>query len=80
LSVEAAWVVEECLKRRLLINCTHGTVLRLLPALTLTDQELAQGCEILDEVLLAGIRSQESGIRSQGSGVREQGSGSSKEI
>jgi predicted acetylornithine/succinylornithine family transaminase len=52
LTVEGAWVVEECLKRRLLINCTHGTVLRLLPALTLTDQELNQGCDILEEVLL----------------------------
>jgi predicted acetylornithine/succinylornithine family transaminase len=52
LTVEGAWVVEECLKRRLLINCTHGTVLRLLPALTLSDQDLAQGCDILQEVLL----------------------------
>jgi len=57
LSVEGGWVVEECLKRRLLINFTHGSVLRLLPALTLTDQELAQGCDILDEVLLSGVRS-----------------------
>jgi predicted acetylornithine/succinylornithine family transaminase len=75
LGVEAAWVVEECLKRRLLINCTHGSVVRLLPALTLTDQELAQGCDILEEVLLAGVRSQESGVRGQESGVRSQESG-----
>src|SRR5919199_994556 len=40
-----------CLERRLLINCTHTTVLRLLPALTLTDAELDQGCDILEEVL-----------------------------
>jgi predicted acetylornithine/succinylornithine family transaminase len=53
LSVEGAWVVEECMKRRLLINCTHGTVLRLLPALTLTDDQLAAGCGILEEVLLS---------------------------
>jgi predicted acetylornithine/succinylornithine family transaminase len=52
LTAEGAWVVEGCLKRGLLINCTHGTVLRLLPALTLTDQELAEGCDILEEVLL----------------------------
>jgi acetylornithine/N-succinyldiaminopimelate aminotransferase len=52
LTVEGAWVVEECLKRRLLLNCTHGTVLRLLPALTLTDEELEQGCDVLEEVLL----------------------------
>lgn len=51
LTGDARWVVEECLRRRLLINCTQGTVLRLLPALTLTDQELHQGCDILEEVL-----------------------------
>jgi acetylornithine/N-succinyldiaminopimelate aminotransferase len=53
LSVDGAPVVQECLRRRLLVNCTHGTVLRLLPALTLTDDELDHGCGILEEVLLA---------------------------
>ena len=53
LSVDGAPIVNACLKRRLLINCTHGTVLRLLPALTLTDAELDEGCDILEEVLLA---------------------------
>jgi 4-aminobutyrate aminotransferase-like enzyme len=45
--------VQQCLERRLLINCTHGTVLRLLPALTLTDGQLDEGCGILEEVLLS---------------------------
>jgi acetylornithine/succinyldiaminopimelate/putrescine aminotransferase len=53
LSVDGAPFVQMCLQRRLLINCTHGTVLRLLPALTLTDSQLAEGCGILEEVLLA---------------------------
>jgi acetylornithine/N-succinyldiaminopimelate aminotransferase len=52
LSLDGSLVVEQCLQRRLLINCTHGTVLRLLPALTLTDGELEEGCAILEEVLL----------------------------
>ncbi len=52
LSVEGGAIVEECLKRRVLINCTHGTVLRLLPALNLTDEQLDQGCGVLEEVLL----------------------------
>ena len=34
------------MKRGLLINATHGNVLRLLPALTLTDAELAAGCDV----------------------------------
>ena len=53
LSVDGAAVVGQCLQRRLLINCTHGTVLRLLPALTLSDAELAEGCGILEDILLA---------------------------
>ncbi len=53
LTVDGAPFVDECLKRGLLINCTHGNVLRLLPALTLTDAELEQGCGILEEVLSA---------------------------
>jgi predicted acetylornithine/succinylornithine family transaminase len=52
LSVDGTAVVSQCLQRRLLINCTHGTVLRLLPALTLSDRELDEGCDILEDVLL----------------------------
>jgi predicted acetylornithine/succinylornithine family transaminase len=52
LSVDGAPVVKGCMERRLLINCTHTTVLRLLPALTLTDAELDEGCGILEDVLL----------------------------
>jgi len=53
LSVDGAPIVDQCLRRQLLINCTHGCVLRLLPALTLTDEQLDQGCAILADVLLA---------------------------
>ena len=35
LAIEGAPTVKACLERRLLINCTHGTVIRLLPAMTL---------------------------------------------
>jgi acetylornithine/N-succinyldiaminopimelate aminotransferase len=53
LSVPSAPIVDACLGRGLLINCTHTTVLRLLPALTLTDELIDEGCGILQEVLLA---------------------------
>jgi predicted acetylornithine/succinylornithine family transaminase len=53
LAVDGAPVVQQCLERLLLVNCTHATVLRLLPALTLTDAQLDEGCTILEEVLLA---------------------------
>jgi acetylornithine/succinyldiaminopimelate/putrescine aminotransferase len=53
LSVDGAPIVDRCLQRRLLINCTHGHVLRLLPALNLTDEQLQEGCDIFDEALLS---------------------------
>jgi len=51
LTVEGTPVVQKCLDRGLLVNCTHGTVIRLLPALTLTDEQLDEGCDILEGVL-----------------------------
>jgi acetylornithine/N-succinyldiaminopimelate aminotransferase len=53
LSIDGAPLVQNCLQRMLLINCTHQTILRLLPALNITDQELEEGCGILEDVLLA---------------------------
>ena len=52
LAVEGAAVVQACLEKGLLINCTHQTVLRLLPALTITDEQIDEGCDILADVLL----------------------------
>jgi predicted acetylornithine/succinylornithine family transaminase len=51
LSTDGAPIVQKCLERRLLINCTHGTVIRLLPALTISDDEIDEGCKILAEIL-----------------------------
>jgi predicted acetylornithine/succinylornithine family transaminase len=53
LAADGAPIVQECLKRRLLINCTHSTVIRLLPALNLSDAEADEGLGILEEVLLS---------------------------
>jgi acetylornithine/succinyldiaminopimelate/putrescine aminotransferase len=53
LTLDGAPIVQQCLQRRLLVNCTHGNVIRLLPAMNLTDAELAEGAGILEEVLLA---------------------------
>ncbi len=55
LVVEGAPVVEACLKRGVLINCTHTTVLRLLPALTISDDQIEDGCDVIADVLL-GIK------------------------
>ncbi len=51
LAVEGAPAVKACMERRLLVNCTHETVIRLLPAMTLTEEQAHQGCDVLAEVL-----------------------------
>ena len=51
LAVDGAPIVERCLERGLLVNCTQGTVIRLLPAMTLSDEQLDEGCGILADVL-----------------------------
>jgi acetylornithine/N-succinyldiaminopimelate aminotransferase len=51
LTVDATAVVSGCLERRLLVNATHGHVVRLLPALTISDEQIDEGCAVLAEVL-----------------------------
>jgi predicted acetylornithine/succinylornithine family transaminase len=53
LTAPGADVVKRCLERRLLINCTHQTVLRLLPALNLPENLFDEGCAILEEAIMA---------------------------
>jgi acetylornithine/N-succinyldiaminopimelate aminotransferase len=52
LTIDGAAVVKSCMERGLLVNCTHSTVLRLLPAMNLTDSELKEGCAVLEGVLV----------------------------
>ncbi len=51
LSFDAGDIVNECLNRRLLVNVTHTHVVRLLPALTISDDQIDEGCAILADVL-----------------------------
>jgi len=53
LGIDGATIVQDCMKRGLLINCTHQTVIRLLPAVNIEFEQIDSGCEILLEVLLA---------------------------
>ncbi len=56
LSIEGAATVKACLERRLLVNCTAGNVIRLLPAVNLTEEQADEACDVLAEVLKKGIR------------------------
>jgi acetylornithine/N-succinyldiaminopimelate aminotransferase len=51
LTQDGAGIVEKCMKKGLLINCTAGNVLRFLPAMTVSRQEIDHGMWILDTVL-----------------------------
>ncbi|WP_435015598.1 aspartate aminotransferase family protein [Tundrisphaera sp. TA3] len=51
LSIDASGVVADCLDQGLLINATHGNVIRLLPALNLSDEQVDEGCAMLAAAL-----------------------------
>jgi predicted acetylornithine/succinylornithine family transaminase len=51
LDVNGTPLVEECMRRGLLINCTQGNVLRLLPAMNISEIEVGQGLEILGQAI-----------------------------
>jgi predicted acetylornithine/succinylornithine family transaminase len=46
-------IVQRCLENGLLINCTHDTVLRMLPSMAISKEILDQGLEILEKALEA---------------------------
>ncbi|OWK36617.1 aspartate aminotransferase family protein [Fimbriiglobus ruber] len=52
LAIDGGPIVQKCLDRGLLINCTHQTVIRLLPAVNIPDELIDAGCDIIQEVLL----------------------------
>ncbi len=50
LTTQAKQIVQQCIDRGLLINCTHEKVLRLMPALNITKKEIDRAVSILEEV------------------------------
>jgi acetylornithine/N-succinyldiaminopimelate aminotransferase len=52
LSVDGTAVVQACMDRHLLVNCTQGRVIRLLPAMTITPDEVRDGCDRLAEAIV----------------------------
>jgi acetylornithine/N-succinyldiaminopimelate aminotransferase len=51
LTESGAGVAAACLEKGLHINCTHGTVLRIMPPLTITREQLDEGLDVLAKVL-----------------------------
>ncbi len=53
LAMDGRALYEECLKKRLLINCTQGNVLRLMPPLVVKEKEVSRAIQVLEEALVA---------------------------
>jgi len=51
LSCQGKPIVEGCIKKGLLINCTHDTVLRIMPALNIAKKEVDKAVDILESVI-----------------------------
>ncbi|MDC0274377.1 aminotransferase class III-fold pyridoxal phosphate-dependent enzyme, partial [Planctomycetaceae bacterium] len=51
LTIPSTPAVGKCMERGLLMNATHETVVRLLPALNVSAEQVDEGCSILKEVL-----------------------------
>jgi len=52
----ATGLVLECLKNGLLLNCTHDTVVRLLPSLCITKEEVDEGLAIFEKALSGHLK------------------------
>ncbi|MCK4859952.1 MAG: aspartate aminotransferase family protein [Candidatus Omnitrophica bacterium] len=53
LSIEGTEIVQKCLDKGLLINCTQEKILRIMPSLIIKKKEIDKGIGILAEVLQA---------------------------
>jgi predicted acetylornithine/succinylornithine family transaminase len=51
LDVDAAGIVSGCLKKGLLVNSTGGKILRFVPPLVITEKDVDQAVDILDQVM-----------------------------
>ena len=52
LAIDGAPVVEACLEKNLLVNCTQGRVIRLLPAMNITPEDIHDGCDRLGDAIV----------------------------
>jgi len=51
LSIPSTPAVGKCMQKGVLINATQGTVIRLLPALNVTADQVDEGCAVIAEVI-----------------------------
>ncbi len=51
LNIDGNAIVEKCVNKRLLINCTQGNILRIMPSITVNKGEINKAIRILSEVI-----------------------------
>ena len=51
LTVPSTPVVGKCMEKGVLVNATHETVVRLLPAMTVSAEQVDEGCAVIADVL-----------------------------
>ncbi|HJO55609.1 MAG TPA: aminotransferase class III-fold pyridoxal phosphate-dependent enzyme, partial [Candidatus Scalindua sp.] len=51
LNIPAAEVVKKCMDEGLLLNCTHDSVIRVMPQLSITKKYIDEGLGILKNIL-----------------------------
>jgi len=51
LTIPGAEIVQQCLKKKVLLNCTHKTVLRLMPAINVTKFKIDRVIKAIDQGL-----------------------------
>jgi acetylornithine/N-succinyldiaminopimelate aminotransferase len=51
LTIEGKPIVEECFKNGLIINCTQGNILRIMPALNVTKKQINKAFFIIQNAL-----------------------------
>ena len=56
LNIEGGKIVEQCFEKGLLINCTQGNILRIMPPLTVKKGEISKAIKILSDVLENMVR------------------------
>ena len=52
LGIEGKGIFEECFNNGLIINCTQGKVLRIMPALNITRKQIDKALDILEKAIL----------------------------
>ncbi len=57
LEYAGAPIVARCMEDRLLINCTHENVLRLLPAMNIAGEEIEHGMNVLEQAISQHVAS-----------------------